>query len=62
MVPVGRLTLLRTFAKSDLLRMMSFVSMPALVAPMGGPLIFASKSDGRNTAHFPVFFETPSVT
>jgi MFS family permease len=31
MVPVGRLTLVRTFAKSDLLRMMSFVSMPALV-------------------------------
>jgi len=27
-----------------------------------GRLIFASKSDGRNTAYFPVFFETPSVT
>ena len=38
MVPVGRLTLVRTFAKSDLLRMMSFVSMPALVAPMLGPI------------------------
>src|SRR6202522_4485258 len=38
MVPVGRLTLVRTFAKSDLLRMMSFVSIPALVAPMLGPL------------------------
>jgi EmrB/QacA subfamily drug resistance transporter len=38
MVPVGRLTLVRTFAKSDLLRMMSFVSMPALVAPMLGPV------------------------
>src|ERR1700737_840212 len=34
MVPVGRLTLVRTFAKSDLLRTMSFVSIPALVAPM----------------------------
>src|ERR1035441_1860119 len=38
MVPVGRLTLVRTFAKSDLLRMMSFVSMPALAAPMLGPI------------------------
>jgi EmrB/QacA subfamily drug resistance transporter len=38
MVPVGRLTLVRTFAKSDLLRAMSFVSIPALVAPMLGPL------------------------
>jgi EmrB/QacA subfamily drug resistance transporter len=38
MVPVGRLTLVRTFAKSELIRAMSFVSIPALVAPMLGPL------------------------
>jgi EmrB/QacA subfamily drug resistance transporter len=38
MVPVGRLTLVRTFAKSDLLRTMSFVSIPSLVAPMLGPI------------------------
>jgi len=38
MVPVGRLTLVRTFAKSELLRTMSFVAIPALVAPMLGPL------------------------
>src|ERR1700678_2797105 len=38
MVPVGRLTIVRTFAKSDLLRTMSFVSIPALVAPMLGPI------------------------
>jgi MFS family permease len=38
MVPVGRLTLVRTFAKSDLLRTMSFVSIPAVVAPMLGPI------------------------
>lgn len=38
MVPVGRLTLVRTFAKSELLRAMSFVSIPALVAPMLGPV------------------------
>src|ERR1700740_1829500 len=38
MVPVGRLTLVRTYAKSDLLRIMSFVAIPALVAPMLGPI------------------------
>jgi EmrB/QacA subfamily drug resistance transporter len=38
MVPVGRLTLVRSFAKSDLLRIMSFVAIPALVAPMLGPV------------------------
>jgi len=38
MVPVGRLTLLRTFAKSELVRVMSFVSIPALVGPMLGPI------------------------
>jgi EmrB/QacA subfamily drug resistance transporter len=38
MVPVGRLTLVRTFGKADLLRAMSFVSIPALIAPMLGPI------------------------
>ena len=38
MVPVGRLTLVRTFPKSDLVRVMSFVSIPALVGPMLGPI------------------------
>ena len=38
MVPVGRLTLVRAFAKSDLLRTMSFVSILALIAPMLGPI------------------------
>ena len=38
MVPVGRLTLVRTYEKSDLLRIMSFVAIPALVAPMLGPI------------------------
>ena len=37
MVPVGRLTLVRTFPKSELIRAMSFVSIPALVGPMLGP-------------------------
>ncbi len=38
MVPVGRLTLVRSFSKGELLRAMSFVSIPALVAPMLGPI------------------------
>src|ERR1700679_1932572 len=37
MVPVGRLTLVRTFAKSELIRAMSFVAIPALIGPMLGP-------------------------
>ncbi len=39
MVPVGRLTLVRSFAKSELIRAMSFVAIPALIGPMLGPLI-----------------------
>jgi EmrB/QacA subfamily drug resistance transporter len=38
MVPVGRLTLVRTFAKSELIRIMSFVAIPALIGPMLGPI------------------------
>jgi EmrB/QacA subfamily drug resistance transporter len=38
MVPVGRLTIVRTFDKSDLVRAMSFVSIPALIGPMLGPI------------------------
>jgi EmrB/QacA subfamily drug resistance transporter len=38
MVPVGRLTLVRAFPKSDLVRVMSFVSIPALIGPVLGPL------------------------
>jgi len=38
MVPVGRLTLVRTFAKSELVRTMSFVAIPALIGPMLGPV------------------------
>jgi EmrB/QacA subfamily drug resistance transporter len=37
MVPVGRLVLVRTVAKSDLVRAMSFVSVPALIGPVMGP-------------------------
>src|SRR6202140_1145296 len=38
MVPVGRLTLVQTFAKSELIRAMSFVAIPGLVGPMLGPI------------------------
>ena len=38
MVPVGRLTLVRTFAKSELVRTMSFVAILALIGPMLGPI------------------------
>jgi EmrB/QacA subfamily drug resistance transporter len=38
MVPVGRLTLVRSFARSELVRQMSFVAIPALIGPMVGPL------------------------
>ncbi|MDI7775445.1 DHA2 family efflux MFS transporter permease subunit [Asticcacaulis sp. EMRT-3] len=39
MVPVGRLILVRTFDHRDLVRAMSFVAIPMLVAPMVGPLL-----------------------
>src|SRR5471030_2295890 len=39
MLPVGRLTMVRTFAKSELIRAMSFVSIPSLIGPMLGPLL-----------------------
>ena len=35
---VGRLTIVRTFSKSNLVRAMSFVSIPALIGPMLGPI------------------------
>ena len=38
MLPVGRLTMVRTFPKSELIRAMSFVAIPGLVGPMLGPL------------------------
>ena len=38
MVPVGRLTMVRTFAKAELVRAMSFVAIPGLIGPMLGPI------------------------
>ena len=38
MMPVGRMTLARTFDKADLVRAMSFVAIPSLIGPMVGPV------------------------
>ena len=37
MVPVGRIILLRTIPKHNLLKAMALLSMPALIGPMAGP-------------------------
>jgi EmrB/QacA subfamily drug resistance transporter len=39
MVPVGRLALVRTFSKHELLAAINFVVIPALVGPLLGPLV-----------------------
>ncbi len=39
MMPVGRLTIIRTFQKSELLKAMNFVIIPALIGPLLGPTI-----------------------
>jgi EmrB/QacA subfamily drug resistance transporter len=39
MLPVGRITMVRSFAKSELINAMSFVAIPGLVGPMLGPVI-----------------------
>jgi EmrB/QacA subfamily drug resistance transporter len=38
MLPVGRITMVRTFARSELIRAMSFVAIPGLIGPMLGPI------------------------
>jgi EmrB/QacA subfamily drug resistance transporter len=39
MLPVGRLTMVRTFPKSELVEAMSYVAIPGLIGPMLGPLL-----------------------
>jgi EmrB/QacA subfamily drug resistance transporter len=39
MMPVGRLTIIRTFPKSELLAAMNFVIIPALIGPLLGPTL-----------------------
>ena len=38
MMPVGRITMVRTFPRGELIRAMSFVAIPGLIGPMIGPL------------------------
>jgi EmrB/QacA subfamily drug resistance transporter len=38
MMPVGRITLVRTFPRPELVRAMSFVAVPGLIGPLVGPL------------------------
>jgi EmrB/QacA subfamily drug resistance transporter len=53
MVPVGRLTLVRALPKSQLVRAMSFVAVPALIGPMLGPIAGGLITD---YAHWSVIF------
>jgi EmrB/QacA subfamily drug resistance transporter len=39
MVPVGRLTVIRTFPKAELLAAMNFIIIPALIGPLLGPTV-----------------------
>jgi EmrB/QacA subfamily drug resistance transporter len=39
MTPVGRLAIIRTFPKSELLQAMNFVIVPALIGPLLGPTV-----------------------
>jgi EmrB/QacA subfamily drug resistance transporter len=39
MMPVGRLSIIRTFPKSELLMAMNFVIIPALIGPLLGPTV-----------------------
>ncbi|MBP1208366.1 EmrB/QacA subfamily drug resistance transporter [Duganella sp. 1411] len=39
MMPVGRLTIIRTFPKAELLAAMNFVIIPALIGPLLGPTV-----------------------
>lgn len=39
MMPVGRIAIVRTFSKAEILRAMSFVIIPGMIGPMLGPLV-----------------------
>lgn len=39
MTPVGRMSVVRTFEKSELLRAMNFIIIPALIGPLLGPTV-----------------------
>ena len=50
MVPVGRLILLKSFPRTDLVRAMSYVSVPALIGPIMGPPLGGFDRDLRLVA------------
>lgn len=39
MMPVGRLAVLRSYPRSELVKVMSFITMPGLLGPLVGPLL-----------------------
>ncbi|MGC3992262.1 MAG: MFS transporter [Chthoniobacteraceae bacterium] len=39
MMPVGRIAVLRTFEKSEIIRVMNFIVIPALIGPLLGPFL-----------------------
>jgi EmrB/QacA subfamily drug resistance transporter len=39
MTPVGRLILVKTFPKAELLRVVNFIAIPSLIGPMLGPVV-----------------------
>jgi len=47
MMPVGRIAIVRTFEKAEIVRAMSFVVIPGLIGPLVGPL-----AGGLIVAHF----------
>lgn len=48
MLPVGRLALLRTFSRTELVRALTFVAVPGLVGPMLGPVVGGFIVSGLN--------------
>ncbi len=39
LVPVGRLTILKSFPRFQMVRILSFITIPALLGPLGGPVL-----------------------
>ena len=39
LVPVGRLTVLKSFPRAQMVRVLSFITIPALLGPLGGPVL-----------------------
>lgn len=39
LVPVGRLTVLKSFPRAQIVKVLSFITIPALLGPLGGPVL-----------------------